>query len=92
MPPVYPPGKIQVNVPAPNILSPEQALLTTLVVQLAVMAALATMLVRYPRFRHILILVLFFGVSLAAGIGGRATSCRRGSTRPSSGASIAPTS
>ena len=67
------------------------------------MAALATLLVRYRRFRHILIferrdwpdrlvLVLFFGVSLAAGGGGRATSCRRGSTRPSSGASIAPTS
>ena len=30
-------------------------LLTTLVVKLAVMAALATMLVRYRRFRHILI-------------------------------------
>src|SRR5438045_1993447 len=34
---------------------PEQVLLTTLVVKLAVMAALATMLVRYRRFRHILI-------------------------------------
>ena len=33
----------------------EQVLLTTLVVKLAVMAALATMLVRYRRFRHILI-------------------------------------
>src|SRR4029078_7401042 len=32
-----------------------QALVTTLVVKLAVMAALATMLVRYRRFRHILI-------------------------------------
>src|SRR5690349_22302483 len=32
-----------------------QVLLTTLVVKLAVMAALATMLVRYRRFRHILI-------------------------------------
>ena len=36
-------------------LSAEQFLLTTLVVKLAVMAALATMLVRYRRFRHILI-------------------------------------
>src|SRR5262245_21283151 len=36
-------------------LSAEQVLLTTLVVKLAVMAALATMLVRYRRFRHILI-------------------------------------
>ena len=34
---------------------PEQLLLTTLVVKLAAMAALATMLVRYRRFRHILI-------------------------------------
>src|SRR6202171_3662864 len=33
----------------------EQVLLTTLVVKLAVVAALATMLVRYRRFRHILI-------------------------------------
>src|SRR5580704_8229522 len=32
-----------------------QVLLTTLLVKLAVMAALATMLVRYRRFRHILI-------------------------------------
>ena len=38
-----------------KLLSAEQFLLTTLVVKLAVMAALATMLVRYPRFRHILI-------------------------------------
>ena len=36
-------------------LSAEQILLITLVVKLAVMAALATMLVRYRRFRHILI-------------------------------------
>ena len=34
--------------------STEQVLLTTLVVKLAAMAALATMLVRYRRFRHIL--------------------------------------
>src|SRR3990172_5798511 len=39
----------------PTILSAEQILLTRLVVKLAVMAALATMLVRYRRFRHILI-------------------------------------
>ena len=38
-----------------KFLSAEQLLLTTLVVKLAVMAALATMLVRYRRFRHILI-------------------------------------
>jgi len=41
--------------PGPTFLSAEQVLLTTLVVKLAVMAALATMLVRYHRFRHILI-------------------------------------
>ena len=39
----------------PQFLSAEQVLLTTLVVKLAVMAALSTMLVRYRRFRHILI-------------------------------------
>src|SRR5947208_1356571 len=38
-----------------QFLSPQQLLLTTLVVKIAVMAALATMLVRYRRFRHILI-------------------------------------
>ena len=38
-----------------QFLSVEQVLLTTLVVKLAVMAALAIMLVRYRRFRHILI-------------------------------------
>ena len=41
--------------PEPQILSLEQVLLTTLVVKLAVVAALATMLARYRRFRHILI-------------------------------------
>src|SRR6201982_1184442 len=41
--------------PGPKFLSAEQVLLTTLVVKLAVMAALATMLVRYRRFRPILI-------------------------------------
>ena len=59
--------------------STEQVLLTTLVVKLAAMAALATMLVRYRRFRHILIFerrgwpdrlifVFFFGIPLAAGV------------------------
>lgn len=57
----------------------EQVLLTTLVVKLAAMAALATMLVRYRRFRHILIFerrdwpdrlifVSFFGIPLVAGV------------------------
>src|SRR6476646_11232605 len=56
-----------------------QVLVTTLVVKLAVMAALATMLVRYRRFRQILIFerrdwpdrlifILFFGIPLAAGV------------------------
>ena len=54
---VYPADKINVNqhARARQFLSAEQVLLTTLVVKLAVMAALATMLVRYRRFRHILI-------------------------------------
>src|SRR5438034_6442071 len=62
-----------------KFLTAEQLLLTTLVVKLAVMAALATMLVRYRRFRHILIFerrgwpdrlifVLFFGIPLFAGV------------------------
>src|SRR5687768_1193557 len=38
-----------------KFLTAEQFLLTTLVVKLAAMAALATMLARYRRFRHILI-------------------------------------
>jgi two-component system LytT family sensor kinase len=56
--------------------------MTTLVVKLAVMAALATMLVRYRRFRHILIFerrdwrdrlifVLALGLPLAAGVTAR---------------------
>ena len=60
-------------------LSAEQLLLTTLVAKLAVMAALATMLVRYRRFRHILIFerrdwpdrlvfALSFGIPLTAGV------------------------
>jgi two-component system LytT family sensor kinase len=39
----------------PKFLSAEQFLLATLVGKLAIMAALATMLARYRRFRHILI-------------------------------------
>ena len=68
--------------PEQQILSIEQVLLTTLVVKLAVMAALATMLARYRRFRHMLIFerrgwrdrlifVLFFGIPLAAGVAAR---------------------
>ena len=68
--------------PGPQSLSAEQVLLTTLVVKVAVMAALATMLVRYRRFRHILIferrdwgdrllLALAFGVPLMAGVASR---------------------
>ncbi len=63
----------------PQFLSGEQILLTTLLVKLAVVAALATMLVRYHRFRHILIferralpdrLVFAFslGIPLMAGV------------------------
>ena len=66
----------------PQFLSQEQVLLTTLVVKLAVMAALATMLVRYRLFRHILIFetrawpdrltfALGFGIPLAAGVASR---------------------
>src|SRR6185295_15934208 len=62
--------------------STEQVLLTTLVVKLAAMAALATMLVRYRRFRHILIFekrawpdrltfALGFGIPLTAGVAAR---------------------
>ena len=65
--------------PEPKFLFAEQLLLTTLVVKLTMMAALATMLVRYRRFRHILIFerrdwhdrlvfVLFFGVPLVFGV------------------------
>jgi two-component system LytT family sensor kinase len=68
--------------PGPQFLSAEQVLLTTLVVKLAVMAALATMLVRYRRFRHILIFerrawrdrlvfALALGIPLAAGVTSR---------------------
>ena len=68
--------------PGPTFLSADQVLLTTLVVKLAVMAALATMLVRYRRFRHILIFerrdwpdrlafALALGVPLASGVAAR---------------------
>src|SRR5712691_303689 len=64
----------------PQILSGDQFLLTTLLVKLAVVAALATMLVRYRRFRHILIFerrawpdrlifALGLGIPLTAGVG-----------------------
>src|SRR5262245_24784111 len=60
-------------------ISVEQVLLTTLVVKLAAIAALATMLVRYHRFRHILIFerrawpdrltfALSLGIPLTAGV------------------------
>src|SRR5437763_11280468 len=60
-------------------LSAEQILLITLVVKLAVMAALATMLVRFRQFRHILIFerrawpdrlifALSLGIPLSAGV------------------------
>ena len=66
----------------PQFLSAEQVLLTTLVVKLAAMAALATMLVRYRRFRHILIFerrawpdrltfALALGVPLSLGVAAR---------------------
>ena len=38
-----------------KVLNPEQFLLTTLMVQLAIVATLATMLVRFRRFRRILL-------------------------------------
>lgn len=66
----------------PRFLTAEQFLLTTLVFKLAVMALLATMLVRYRRFRHILIfeqrgirdrLIFAFslGLPLAGGVASR---------------------
>jgi two-component system LytT family sensor kinase len=66
----------------PKFLSATQFLLTTLVVKLAAMAALATMLARYRRFRHILIFeqrnwpdrlvfALGLGVPLTAGVASR---------------------
>jgi two-component system LytT family sensor kinase len=66
----------------PKFLSAAQFLLTTLVVKLAAMAALATMLARYRRFRHILIFeqrnwpdrlvfALGLGVPFSAGVASR---------------------
>ena len=63
-------------------LTADQFLLTTLVVKITIVAALATILVRYHRFRHILIserrawperLLFSFslGVPLAAGVTSR---------------------
>jgi two-component system LytT family sensor kinase len=63
----------------PRLLSPDQFLLTTLIVKLAVIAVLATMVARYRRFRHILIFerrgwldrlvfTLAIGVPLTAGV------------------------
>jgi two-component system LytT family sensor kinase len=68
--------------PEARWLSAEQFLLTTLVVKLAIMAAGATMLVRYRRFRHILIFerrgwpdrlvfVLALGIPLSFGVAAR---------------------
>jgi len=68
--------------PEPKFLSAEQFLLTTLVVKLAVVAALATMLVRYRRFLHILIFerrdwhdrlifALALGIPLSVGVAAR---------------------
>jgi len=65
-----------------KFLSADQFLLTTLIVKLAVMAVLATMLVRYRRFRHILIFerrgwldrlafTLAIGIPLMAGVTAR---------------------
>jgi len=65
-----------------RFLSADQFLLTTLMVKLAVMAVLATMLVRYRRFRHILIFerrvwldrlvfTLALGIPLMAGVAAR---------------------
>src|SRR5260221_2775916 len=66
----------------PGLLTPEYVLLTTLLAKIAVMATLATMLVRYRRFRHILIFerrawpdrlvfALSFGAPPAAGVWAR---------------------
>src|SRR2546421_78719 len=63
----------------PKFLTAEQLLLTTLVVKLVATAALATMLARYRRFRHILIFerrawpdrltfALSLGIPLVAGV------------------------
>lgn len=62
-----------------TLLTPQQALLTTLLVQLAVVGAVATMLVRYHRFRRLLltekrdwperfVFILAFGLPFTAGV------------------------
>jgi two-component system LytT family sensor kinase len=62
-----------------TLLTPEQFLLTTLLVQLAVVGAVATMLVRYHRFRRLLlterrdwperfVFILAFGLPFTAGV------------------------
>ena len=69
-------------VPEPKFLSAEQVLLTTLVAKITIVAAVATILVRYHRFRHILIserrawperltFALSVGIPLAAGVTSR---------------------
>jgi two-component system LytT family sensor kinase len=66
----------------PRFLTAQQFLITTLVFKIAIMALLATMLVRYRRFRHILIferrgifdralLAFSLGIPLTAGVAGR---------------------
>jgi two-component system LytT family sensor kinase len=68
--------------PEARALSPEQILLTTLIVKLAIMAVLATMLARFHRFRQILIFerrgwldrlvfMLALGIPLTAGVTSR---------------------
>jgi two-component system, LytTR family, sensor kinase len=63
----------------PKFLSAEQVLLTTLVIKITIVAAVATILVRYRRFRHILIserrawperltFALSVGIPLTAGV------------------------
>ena len=66
----------------PRFLTAQQFLITTLVFKIAIMALLATMLVRYRRFRHILIferrgildrgiLAFSLGIPLIAGVAAR---------------------
>ena len=63
----------------PHFLTAEQVVLTTLLVQMAVLAALATMLVRYARFRQLLlterrdwperlVFIVALGVPLTVGV------------------------
>ena len=71
------------NVPVePRFLTAQQFLITTLVFKIAIIALLATMLVRYRRFGHILIferrgildraiLAFSLGIPLTAGVAGR---------------------